>query len=437
MTHRQRLQVAQIAIGSLVLFACSEPAAPPPSDEDRPLNVLLITVDTLRADHLGCYGYDRPTSPRIDALAEESLVFDDAQATSSWTLPSLVSLMTSVYPSSHGCVKRDIALGDSFETLAEKLRDEGYYTGGIVSQAFASRRYGLDRGFQSFDDDLAELSRGHELFKKTSQTITGKAEKWLKARAAEPDPRPWFLWLHYFDPHVAYVSHAGYSEQFGTKEELDLYDGEIAWTDFHVGRVLDVLGESGLDEHTLIVFTSDHGEEFSDHGGLYHRNTLYREVLHVPLIVRVPQGERGRTNRPTSLVDVAPTILELADVSPPPRIHGNSALASEGSLLPKKGSVLAELTREDGSELFAAIIGDQKWITGDETALGFTRESDPLELSPIDYDDEILASVRRITIELKSYTAIYSHLAGPRIDAALTPEELDALRGLGYAGEDD
>ncbi len=414
--------MASVAIGSLILFACSESAAPESTDEARPLNVLLITVDTLRADHLGCYGYERPTSPRIDALAAESLVFDDTQATSSWTLPSLVSLMTSVYPSSHGCVKRDIALGEGFETLAEKLRDEGYYTGGIVSQAFASRRFGLDRGFVHFDDDLAELSRGHELFKKTSHTISDKAEKWIKARAAEPEPRPWFLWLHYFDPHVAYVSHAGYSEAFGTENELDLYDGEIAWTDFHVGRVLDALGESGLDEHTLIVFTSDHGEEFEDHGGLYHRKTLYREVLHVPLIVRRPQGETGRIGGLVSLVDVAPMILRATEAEPFAVTH-----AANGARM----FAFAELVLENGAEL-SACIGPHKLIASDAEIIEYDRDTDLLELEPRLAGD----SARQLVEGQRELAARYSSSRGGTIEAKLTPAELEQLEALGYAGGD-
>ena len=418
-----------ILIGSLALWACEEGEIPA---AQGPPNVVLITIDTLRADHLGSYGYERPTTPRIDQLAAESLVFEDAHAPSSWTLPSLASLMTSVYPSSHGTILREQVLGDGFRSLAEQLQGNGYYTGGIVSQAFASRRFGLDRGFSYFDDKLAELSRGNELFKKTSKVLSDKAIKWLAARAAEETPRPWFLWLHYFDPHLAYVPHSGYSEQFGTEKDIDLYDGEIAWTDFHVGRVLDALRDSGFEENTVVVLTSDHGEEFGDHGGRYHRTTLYREVLHVPLIVRIPGRPPERSSRLTSLVDVAPLILGLTESDPLETTHGTSPVDAFGAIGPAPQAVFAELVQEDGTQLRASI-GKIKWIIGETTTAGFDRATDPNELKPLALTAEAHEQLERIT----KYAASYSELRGEIREAELTPAELEQLRALGYVGRDD
>lgn len=416
-------------IGSLVLFACGQNESPEPTQADGPLNVLLISVDTLRADHLGCYGYDRPTTPRIDQLGAQSIVFEDAHAPSSWTLPSLATLMTAVYPASHGCVVRDRVLDPGFETLAEKLRDNGFYTGGIVTQTFASRRFGLDRGFLSFNDDLAELSRGNELFKKTSRSVSDKATKWIAARAGEA--RPWFLWLHYFDPHLAYVPHPGYSEAFGSEQDIDLYDGEIAWTDFHVGRVLDALSEFGFDENTLIVFTSDHGEEFGDHGGRYHRSTLYREVLEVPLIVRIPGRAAERTDRLTSLVDVAPLILQLTGTEPIAAAHGASPLDEHGRVNSASETIYAELLLETGEQLSASI-GTTKWIAKDSELVGFDRASDPNELKPLEANADARAELER----LKEHAARYASLRTGARKATLSPAESKALKALGYAGDE-
>lgn len=419
---------AALVLGCWLLSGCSESEPDSADHTELPYNVLLISVDTLRADHMGCYGYGRNTTPNIDSLALESLVFDDIQATSSWTLPSLASMMTGLYPGSHGCVKMDTALASGIPTLSEKLTEDGYFTGAIVSQAFASARYGMSRGFLDFDGSISEINRGREFFKSTAQEISTKATRWLEARVPEKEERPWFLWLHYFDPHMAYISHEGVTEQFGVKREMDRYDGEIAFTDEEIGRVLDLLDKLELTEHTAILFTADHGEEFKDHGGLYHRDTLYREVLHVPLILRVPGSPAGRDSRIGSLIDVAPTILDLVGLDPLDSCHGVSLL---GDASEAHSAVWADLIRENGQRLVASI-GEEKWIQSEFELAGFTRSSDLLEKKPLEFDEEFERQKRTELKALGVEAARFSDLATGVNPVELTPEERKALEALGY-----
>ena len=411
----------------LMMLGCSEPHEAPVVDEGAP-NVLLISIDTLRADHLSCYGYERATTPNLDRLAKRSIVFEDAHATSSWTLPSMVSAMTSLYPAAHGSndTKTPLAVGP--RTLAERLNEAGWLTGAVVSQVFCASRYGLDRGFHYFDDSLTEFGRANEMFSKTSAKVSDKALTWLDARAASPDSRPWFLWLHYFDPHMAYVPHAGITEDFG-KREIDRYDGEIAWTDRHIGRVLDHVEELGFFDNTILCVFSDHGEEFEEHGGLYHRRTLYDEVVRVPLILHLPGEAPRKTNELASLVDLMPTILARATSEPLDGVQG-IALAEHESA--GREAVLAELQREDGTKLVARITRASKLIVNEGDPERFDRTVDAREQSPLPAP---AAELDALTSQLE-LAAKLSALVSEHPEVRLSPLELEALRALGYTDEE-
>ncbi|MCK4546183.1 MAG: sulfatase [Candidatus Eisenbacteria sp.] len=303
-----------------------------PRAPSKQLNLLLIMIDTLRADHLSCYGYERPTSPNIDALATQSTLFENAIAPSPWTLPSVASILTGLHSTRHQAIRERFPLPQHRETLAEVLTGQGYTAGAFVSGIFVTAQYGIDQGFADFDESFVG-DHTHV----SSPEITDAAVEWLRHQGDSP----FVLFLHYFDPHDAYIAHPGFefgkpydgwvdptieprvlSRQAARFDEEDrdylisCYDSEIKFTDYHVGRVLDELKTLGLDESTVVVLTSDHGEEFLEHGLLGHRRTLYEEVLHVPLLLRHPDMRDlpERVVQPVGLVHLMPTLLDMLGV---------------------------------------------------------------------------------------------------------------------------
>ncbi|MFN0008802.1 MAG: sulfatase, partial [Planctomycetota bacterium] len=301
------------ACATALLLSC-EPSG------GRP-NVLFVSIDTLRADHLGCYGWPRPTSPNLDALASKSVVFESAQSSSSWTLPSLASLMTSMQASAHSCDQIASRLDPSYTTMAEILRDSGYDTAFVASHVFLSAGYGLQQGFTHVDTRILQDESAI-----TSPAVTDWGLAWLHDKAAADDGVPWFLWLHYFDPHAPYLVHEGISERFGTETDLDRYDGEIAFTDQHLGRLLEAFERLGLAENTILVVVADHGEEFGEHGVQGHGYDLHEEVVRGPLIVRAPGIAPRRVSEVVPTVDVMPTLLELCGARGRNEVEGRSLL---------------------------------------------------------------------------------------------------------------
>ena len=415
---------------ALLLGACS-----PPAGERGARNLLLVTVDTLRADRLGAYGYGRPTSPQLDRFAERAVVFDAAYSSSSWTLPGIASLMTGLYSSTHGCWTGRSSLAPALPTLAERLAAAGADTGAIVSHVFLDRRYGLHQGFAEYDDELVAGTASESHLAVSSARLTDKALAWLERRAGEGE-RPWFLWVHYFDPHFVYTAHAGVSEAFGTGDDGDLYDGEIAFTDRHVGFLLDGLDELGLGEDTLVIVTADHGEEFGDHGGSKHRTTLYREVQRVPLLIRAPDCAPGRRADVVSLVDLAPTALELLGADP---------------LEPAAGRSLVPLLRGEPVAP-RPVLGELGWnvVTVESLVSGHWKlvidrdeEREPVQLFDLSSDpgeQRNLAGAEPARVEelralLRDEVARglrWGNEYGPAGELELSASDLERLRGLGY-----
>lgn len=295
--------------------------------DEEPRNLLLISIDTLRADHLGCYGYPRPTSPAVDRLAGSGVVFEDVTSPAPWTLPAHASMLTGVYPSHHGLWMATSHLPEDVPTLAEVLRGRGIHTAAFVNSLYLSRRFGLERGFNAFTYVKGSVDR------RKPTRIRSLALDWL----SYAPPEPFFLFLHFLDVHSDYHSLPRYEAALvrpytgvanGRTGQLlavregrltldardashlaDLYDAGIRQMDDGIDEILRYLDQRGLRERTLVVVTSDHGEEFLDHGGVLHSATHYQELVHVPWIVSgpgVPQGVRVR--RPVSLVDLPPTL---------------------------------------------------------------------------------------------------------------------------------
>lgn len=410
--------------------------------EKRPLNVVLIGVDTLRRDHVGCYGYQRPTTPNIDRLAGEGALFEDAVSQAPWTLPSFSTIHTSLYPAQHGAGDFERAqgtygnrMGGDVMPLAMVLLKSGYATGAIVNAPALAPEFGLDKGFEFYDTSPRWDPR-------IADDTTEDALQWLDSRSGSP----FFMFVHYFDPHLPYSPPEPYDTKYdpdysgpisssfdreafnsiipevmekgggAARAEWDhvraLYDGEINFTDKAIGDFLDGLDERGLRENTLVVFVADHGEEFFDHGGFEHGHTMYDELIKVPLIFALPGQIRGgiRVSRQVRMLDVMPTILDflgigslshLEGVSLKPLMSGESEVADPPDVLLPHGFAYTE----------AMLYGpEKKCITSypwkvvydmpSEKTMVFNLEDDPGELNDLaDMEPPAAALLKKVLFQ--------------------------------------
>jgi arylsulfatase A-like enzyme len=319
-------------------------------------NVLLVSIDSLRADHLGGYGYARDTSPAIDALAREGVLFEHAISSAPWTVPAHMTLLTGLPPELHGVISARQKLAPDATTLAEVLQGAGYETAAFVSGPTVMASYGFDQGFASYDESMVEQRPRHAGGSVTSPGLTDLVSGWLRRWSEAGRRAPFFVFLHMWDVHDDYVPPAEYARRFDPdytgdldargfemnprlKPSMDprdlqhliaLYDAEIRYTDDHLARILATVRALGVLDDTIVVITADHGEEFFEHGQKGHAKTLYDEVLRVPLVVRYPRriAFGRRVGAQVRLMDVAPTILGLARV-PAPDGFGGDVLALE------------------------------------------------------------------------------------------------------------
>ncbi|MGE5232692.1 MAG: sulfatase [Acidobacteriota bacterium] len=443
-----------LALALPVLAGCGagRVSAPPPPAR-RP-NVILITVDTLRRDHLSCYGYARHTSPNIDRLAARGLRFDDAYSQAPWTTPSIGALLTSRYPTELGIHDAPDRLADRFITLAEMLRGAGYRTGAVISHFFIDSEWNFQQGFESFDQSNVLGHRGI-----SSPGVTRQALAFARAHAGEP----FFLWAHYFDPHYDYLEHpgfrfgdaAGYHGPINSQLQytelvrllptltdrdrqrlLDLYDSEIAFTDHSIGRLLDGLRKLRLLGDSLVVLTADHGEEFLDHQGVGHGGTLYNEVIHVPLIIKLPgpQAPHGVVRDPAGLIDVYPTIAAALGIVPGEMLRGQSLLAQR----PAERASEIIWSETDWGKLRAVIDDRTKLILNLENGSKqlFYLPTDPAErhnlIAGMGGRPLLQQEFARLDHRLRGELAEISRAAIVAPHARL-PDELQAqLRALGY-----
>ena len=334
------------------------------------MNLILITIDCLRADHLSCLGYSKKTSPNLDYLASTGVLFSQAISVASSTPPSFISLFTSTYPLMYG---GQVYVTDLRTTLAQVLRDHGYHTAGFHSNPWLASLYGYHRGFDNFDDDTQKLSyqsllsRPREAVKRLIGT-TGRLYDFLsKMYVALVPPSPcckaevlnkraiswlcdnasdFFLWLHYMDVHEPYLPssrftsalkrahilelqrRADHSPASLSSEEvnelIDLYDTQIGYVDEMIGSLLHTLKQKNVLDNTFVIVTADHGQQFREHGGYLHGLHLYDEVIHVPLIVAGPGLGRQVIGQQVSLLGLAPTILEILEIDKPKAFLGES-----------------------------------------------------------------------------------------------------------------
>jgi len=305
----------RFALLLLALASCTK--APP-----RP-NLLLVTLDTTRAEALGCYAKRPGVTPNLDAFAAECVVFERARSVAPLTLPAHSSMMTGLYPPRHTVRDNGLSpLPQSARTAAEELSDAGYETAAFVSAAVLDRAWGIAQGFETYDQP-PEGSAGVHLEERAGPETTSHALDWLARREQH---KPFFAWLHLFEPHSPYAP----PQEFLAQAHGDAYLGEVAAADHEVGRVLDALRASGELEHTLVIVVADHGESLGQHGEPTHSIFCYEATIHVPLLVHLPEKRRAgeRSGATVSLVDLMPTLLTAAGVATPPGIDGRDLFES-------------------------------------------------------------------------------------------------------------
>jgi arylsulfatase A-like enzyme len=461
----------------VAVLGCSAPAEP------RKPDVLLITVDTLRADRLGAYGYDVPTSPNIDQLAARGVRFADTSAQWPKTWPSMASMLTGAYPKTIGVNYRSRVLHPTLILLGEVFRKEGYRTAAVVANVNVGARFGFNQGFDEFIESWRESwarEAGDAPFKQqrpgdvkrftNARIVTDHGLRWLRERDTE---KPFFLWLHYIDPHGPYIPPAEYADYFknvdypavelppskvaryqvqfdpSTRQPItDLgfylaqYDREVRFLDDEIGRLLGAIADD-----TLVVFSADHGESFNEHDyWLEHGKLSYQPTARLPLIFaqsgRIPGG--GVVETPVGLIDVAATLLELTGVEIPPTFEGDSLVGlidgDETAVAPPH--VFIESGYHDETQLTVREAGwklihvradeDRGAMTGAPYEL-YDIHTDPAELTN-------LAGERPDVVERLSKVLDAWYAGGPRPSAklgemdldSLSPEELEQLRSLGY-----
>ncbi len=399
-----------------------------------PPNVLLISIDTLRADHVGCYGDRSADTPRLDALAAEGLRFADAVTVAPLTLPAHSSLMTGRFPSHHGV--RDnggFYLSDSEVTLAEVLRSRGYRTGGFVSAFVLDARWGISQGFDHYFDDF-DLSKyegkGMDAVQRRGDETVGKALAWL----AEDAERPFFAWVHLYDPHAPYAAPEGYASRFPATA-AGAYDAEIAWTDSLVGRLLEGLSAARRLDRTLVIVVGDHGESLGEHREPTHGFFIYDATIHVPLIVAGPGVPSRTVKEQVRIVDVMPTALGLLGVPQPAGVDGRDLLAGDrgGAAADPAPPALSETWyprfHYGWSELVALRDGRFKLIRAPRPEL-YDLKEDPGEL-----EDLAARNPERVTTMLRALGDFQARVggAGPtRPTHAVDPEVEERLAALGY-----
>lgn len=398
-------------------------------------NILFVTIDTLRPDRVGCYGYKAARTPNIDDVATEGVLFENARTAVPLTLPSHATMFTGLYPTATG-VRDNLyySLPDSSVTLAEVLAESGYATSGVIGAYVLHSKFGLAQGFSYYNDHLG--GAGEESVvgypERNAQETADIAIEWVKNNSK----KKFFLWVHFFDPHTPYSPPEPYASEFADK-----YDGEIAYTDYHLGRLLAEIKKADLDYNTAIIIVGDHGESLGEHGESTHGVLTYDSTLRVPLIVKAPKWHRGkRVSEVVSLVDIFPTLMNFAGIK-------NSNVSVHGIDLSVFGGIKEK--GEDGKNardavyfesrngyneygwvpLRGLVVGRYKYIEAPTREL-YDVEKDPHELHNLANDEREIADklANRLSILVKAITS-KSAISGR---VAVSESDVAKLRSLGY-----
>lgn len=425
--------------------------------DPRP-NLVIITFDTTRADHCSVNGYGRDTTPVMESLAREGIRFEIAYAPTSTTAPSHATLFTGLDPRRHGVIKNGVPLPEERETLAEIFSEAGYQTAAFVSSFVLNKKFGLAQGFDIYDDAFtpaqAKIKRdnweGHtvtEGFDRRAEYTSDRAVEWLQE--ARDTKLPFFLFVHYFDPHAPYEPLAPFHEQFDPlldrrlDKRIAAYDGEIAYTDAHLARLLDALEKAKIFDDTLVIVTADHGEGLGEHGHMEHGVNIYEETVRIPLVAawpsKLPQGTT--LTGPVTLADVAPTVLALFDLGSESESdrqnlarawRGDETFASDRPvhLFRRRYEPTVVVDTPVAGELHGIRVGHWKLIIGeaeDRFEL-YDLAQDPQELSNVadEFPEKAAELAALIAAEREKFGRIDSPL--PEIDA----EDAERLRALGY-----
>ena len=457
---------------SATILLCLALALAPSCAERPPPDIVLVVVDTLRADHLGAYGYARPTSPTIDALSKTGTLFSNAASPSSWTKPAVASLFSSRLPSEHGAVSCARDLGPELPLLAEALRARGYYTVGVSANfVHIAAPRGFGRGFDVFESPNVEVAgEGEHIIElqngsgppRRFRAANGHEINAIVARILRERPKkPLFLYVHYMEPHAGYepperlakafsrdrsfaqgapAAHADYVSTLaraGSKVDpreiarlVDLYDAEIASVDEAIAELRDLVAAAGASR-ALWVVTADHGEEFGEHGGFFHGIHLHEETVHVPLVLAGPGVPATRRDEPVDLLDVAPTLLAAAGARALPGARGRDLLAT--ALAPH--DLIAELHADPEAEEHLVPRQDRFTVTRwpyrlfalrDGSLELYRRDRDPAEKVPLaDPDPPLVNGLAGAGAE------VWRPLDGGA--RTVDPAKREELRALGYA----
>jgi arylsulfatase A-like enzyme/Tfp pilus assembly protein PilF len=423
-----------VAAGALAALGTAAAWFVPAGRVSGPRNVLLVSIDTLRADRLGSYGHARAATPVLDRLASEGIRFENAATVAPLTLPAHASLLTGTFPTAHGV--RDnggFYVADDEVTLAETLGARGYRTGGFVGAFVLDRRWGIAQGFDTWFDDF-DLSRpdlpGMDAIQRRGADVVDRAAAWL---AEQSSAAPFFAFVHLYDPHTPYEAPEPYRSRF-PRDLSGAYDAEIAYADAQVGRLVALLAQHGRLDDTLVVVLGDHGEALGDHGEATHGFFVYEPALRVPLIFRVPGRAPRVVSEPVRLVDVAPTILDLLGEPLPAAVQGTSlvpAMNGERLELLTFSETWYPRHHYNWSELRAVRDGRYKFIRAPRREL-YDLQTDPRETVNIfEKNASTAAALERALDDLVARTARAAQAAAP---ARVDPEAEERLRALGYVG---
>jgi choline-sulfatase len=424
-----RARIAGALLAAVATLAAAWWAVETTRAPQDPAAVILISIDTLRADHLTIYGYDRGSTPAIDALAADGVVFDRAYAHSPQTLPSHASILTGRLPFETG-VRDNVGftLKPGIPTLAELLHGRGYATGGVVSAFVLRKETGIGRGFDHFDADLPPSPPDVPIgeVQRPGEASLAAATRWIEG-LAQPANR-FFLFFHVYEPHAPYTPPPRYSH-------LAPYDGEIACADRIVGSLLDELKRRGLYDRALIVLLSDHGEGLGDHGEEEHGLFLYDETIRIPLVVKLPGRVSAgrRVAEPVQHIDLLPTILDYTGAAPVKDLRGRSlrkVMTDSGARLPDPGFYAEAFYSRyhfGWSELTALTDARYRFIRAPRSELYDLRE-DPRQLKDVSAERAQTAAAMRAGLERIS--------AGAAVQSpqAVSHEDLERLQALGYVG---
>ena len=391
-------------------------------------NVLLISIDTCRADRLSCYGYKSKTTPNIDAVAAEGILFENVIAPVPLTLPSHSSMLTGTIPPYHGVHSNtNHQLAKSNLTLAEILGENGFKTAAIVSAFVLDSTFGIDQGFDTYNDQFEEAHKAVGISERKGGETTRLVLEWLEKQKDEKS----FLFLHYYDPHFDYVPPEPFASQFADNP----YAGEVAYTDHCIGQVLDKLKELGLYDSTLVIITSDHGEMLGEHGEVEHGYFIYQSAIRVPLIFKLPRSsESQRISRLVGIVDIVPTICNMLGITVPQDVQGQDLSPYFNGKSPDDADrhVYCETIKplELGANSLLGIVNNRfKYIQTTRPEL-YDLIKDPTESNNLVETQQQRASIMKDTLA----QVLEQSLRKDAIDSeiVLDPQAIKSLESIGY-----